>query len=124
MFLVRTYIDKSEIDNLGVFADEDILEGTVIWRYNSYIDIILDEETIDKLNDVEKGFIKKYAFLDAQTNRYILSADNDRFTNHSKTPNSSPNIEGDIISNKDIKKGEEITSNYFEIDKFAKEKFS
>jgi SET domain-containing protein len=124
MLLVKTYIDKSEIDNLGVFAVEDILEGTVIWKYNSYIDITLDEETVERLNDVEKEFIKKYAFLDAQTDIFLLSAVNDRFTNHSNNPNSNPNIEGDMIANNNIKKGEEITANYFEIDKFAGEKFS
>jgi hypothetical protein len=106
---------------LNLSMKEGLINSVV---YDIFIDITLDSNIVEGLNEVEKEFIKKYAFLDAQLNKYILSADNDRFTNHSDNPNTNPNIVGEVVANRNIKKGEEITANYFEIDKFADEKFS
>ena len=33
MLLVRTYLDKSSIHGLGVFADQVIRKGTRIWTF-------------------------------------------------------------------------------------------
>jgi len=34
MFLVKTYLDKSKIRGIGLFADEFIPKGTLIWKFN------------------------------------------------------------------------------------------
>ena len=120
MLQVKTYLDKSPIHGIGVFADEDIVSGQCTWKLNPNIDKII---TTDKFTELEEAFIKKYAYFDKQLNKWILSADNDRFTNHSETPNTRPINNGELIAINDIKKGEEITVNYFEIDNFAVDKF-
>jgi uncharacterized protein len=124
MFLIETYLDKSKIHNIGVFSDQNIKKDTIIWKYNPYIDITLDDNVKNHLNEVEKKFIDKYAYWDTFLDKHILSADNDRFTNHSDNPNTYTNENGEIVAKININKGEEITSNYYEIDKLADKKFN
>ena len=113
MLQVKTYLDKSLIHGLGVFADQDIPKGTLVWRFNPLVDKIV---TAEKLPEIEEKFVQMYAYYDTQLNKFILPVDNDRFTNHSDNPNTSPLPNGKMVAIKDIKAGEEITSNYYEID--------
>jgi len=115
MLLVRTYLDKSSIEGLGLFAAEDISKGTITWEFYPDLDIHLEKEGF-AVGKVEWEFIEKYAFYDKQLEKWILSADNDRFTNHSENPNTGPLKDGRMEALRDIKAGEEITSNYYEID--------
>ncbi len=113
MLLVRTYLAPSSIDGLGLFAAEDIPKGTITWEFYPEIDIVLEEFCLTK---VQFEFVTKYAFQDKQLGKWILSADDDRFTNHSDNPNTGPLPDGRMVALRDIKRGEEITSNYYHID--------
>ncbi len=42
MLLVKTKIGQSNISGIGVFADEFIPKGTVIWRYQEGFDQMID----------------------------------------------------------------------------------
>jgi uncharacterized protein len=119
MLKVKTYLDKSPIEGLGVFAAEDIPKNTVVWEFNAWLDRHVSPL---HLSNMEMEFVYKYAFVDKQTDDWILPVDNDRFTNHSEDPNTYPIGDGRMLAKRDIKKGEEITCNYREIDKNYKEK--
>lgn len=124
MLKIRTYLDKSSIEGIGLFAGEDIPNGTIIWEFTPNFDVVIDNtDNIAYLLEVQREFVKKYAFFDKQTKQWILGADNDRFTNHSESPNTIPMFNGIMVAAQDIKKGEEITCNYFEIDEDANDKF-
>ena len=41
MLLVRTYLDRSAIHGIGLFAAERIPKGTVLWRLEPSIDLLL-----------------------------------------------------------------------------------
>lgn len=120
MLQVRTYLDKSSNSGIGLFAAEDISKGTITWEFCEDIDVVLEGFI---LNRIEFEFVTKYAFYDKQLNKWILSADNDRFTNHSDNPNTGPLPDGRMIALRDIKKEEEITSDYYAIDYDANLKF-
>jgi hypothetical protein len=113
MLLVRTYLAPSSIDGIGLFAGEDIPKGTITWEFYPEVDIVLEEFCFTR---VQFEFVTKYAFQDKQLGKWILSADDDRFTNHSDDPNTGPLPDGRMVALRDIKKGEEITSNYYHID--------
>lgn len=113
MLKVRTYLDKSNIHGIGLFAAEDIPKGTITWEFYPDVDIVLEEFAFGA---VEFEFVTKYAFQDKQLGKWILSADDDRFTNHSDNPNTGPLPDGRMVALRDIKKGEEITSKYYDID--------
>ncbi len=121
MLRVKTYLDKSLIHGFGVFAAQDIKKGTLVWQFVPEIDIEINKLGI---NDLELEFIDTYAYYDKQLDKWILSADNDRFTNHSDTPNTFSVDNGEVFAYEDISIGDEITINYYKIDEFAKIKLN
>ena len=127
MLQVKTYLDKSSIHGTGVFAAQEIKKGDLIWRFSPTMDKVIDViEMIDiaySKNKIERDFIDIYSFYDKQLGKWILPTDNDRFTNHSDFPNTAAIKNGDVIANKNIIIGEELTINYYEIDGFAEDKF-
>jgi SET domain-containing protein len=120
MLQVKTYLDKSPIHGIGVFAAENIKSGQLVWKLNLAIDKIINPNIV--FESFELKFLKIYAYFDLQLDKWILPVDNDRFMNHSDNPNSGPLENGDDIAIKDINIGEEITVNYYDTDGFANEK--
>lgn len=121
MNLVDTYLDKSDIEGLGLFAKQFIPKGTIIWRFH-FPDFILSKKDYVELDltEVEKKFIETYSTF---KNGYItFYSDNSKYSNHSNRPNTYMNLIGEQVSSADIKEGEEITCNYYEIDDELDEK--
>jgi SET domain-containing protein len=122
MYLVKTYLDRSSIEGVGVFAGEDIPEGMVVWDLVEGFDQVLDPADVQKLPEKAQQYIKKYAYL-ARGKLYLCS-DHGQFTNHSDAPNviSAPDGSEKEIAARDIKKGEELTSDYREFDEESRGK--
>ena len=115
MLKVKTHIYKSLISGIGLFANEFIPKGTIIWENSPGLDIVFSEKKYLKLTGLDKEFVKKYSFRYAD--KYYLCIDDSRFFNHSENPNcmdSEPigNEIGKTIALRDINNGEELTSNY------------
>jgi len=121
MLQVKTYIDKSSIHGIGLFAEEFIPKGTIVWIMSD-LDMILEQEEFDKLPIIAQDYIRKHGDWDIQMQKITMSFDNDKFINHSDKPNLRYNKNQTTESNKDILKGEEITINYFEFDEQASKK--
>jgi len=117
MLLVKTRVAPSPIHGLGLFAEEFILAGSVVWKFTEGFDQTFTREQIEKLPEPAHFFLAKYAYLSTKTGRYLLDTDNGRYFNHSKIPNTSTKTvagekEDIICADKDIESGEEITVNY------------
>lgn len=111
MFLVRTYIDKSEIHGVGVFAAEDIAIDSLVWEFHPVVDRLISTTEFEELPDPTKEMIRRHAEFLVTQNAFILSGDNDRFMNHSETPN----IRDDglrMYSQRHISANEELTCDY------------
>ena len=116
MLLVKAWIGVSKIHGFGLIAHEFIPKGTVLWRLTPGFDVILSKNEFQVLPSTVQEQVIHYGFFHPNIERYILSADDDRFTNHSDTANSR--FCGDhAIAIKDIHVGEEITDNYTEFGK-------
>lgn len=111
MITVKTYLDKSDIQGIGVFADENIPMGAIIWQYDPNIDIIIDSDIINKY-----PVLKRYHWKEKINNVSVcfVPQDNDRFVNHSRNPNMT-SIDGKCIAKCDILKGDELLIDYREI---------
>jgi len=121
MLLIKTIIKPSTIHGIGLFADQDIPKGTKIWEFSPGLDLEINPSDFEKLSQYEKDIIFFSGFHSKKTGNYHLSFDNVRYINHSTFGNISTDITVDgveypLIANRDIKKGEEITQNYFEFD--------
>lgn len=124
MLLVKTYLGKSKVQGIGLFADEFIPKGTLIWKFVPGFDFALKKKELNKLPKVAKSWILHYGYYNEVEGGHVICVDNARFMNHSENSNTDDtNIRG-TIAKRDIKKGEEITCNYFDFDANAKLKLA
>lgn len=114
VLLVNASAGQSELHGIGLIAREFIPCGTKIWKLNPNFDRVISEEELQSLPPVAQRQVKYYAYYCLKLNKYVLSSDDDRFTNHSDTPNTKDCGEYSIAV-KDIHPGEEITADYIEI---------
>ncbi len=116
MLIIKTKLGISNIEGIGLFADEDIKKETIIGKNNDNFGIIKysKEQWQELENNLSKesfGQIKKYTYKDKKDRLYSLNLDDIRFINHSKEPNIETISDNDIAI-RDIKKGEEILIDY------------
>ena len=113
MLLVKTYLDKSPIHGLGVFAGEFIRKGTKIWRFVEGFDRCYTPKQFAKLPKPARAFLQNYGYrVDGEV---LFTVDNDRHMNHSDKPNTYLH-NGYVIARCNIRKGVEITNDYREFD--------
>jgi uncharacterized protein len=116
MLLVKTKLACSRIHGIGLFADEFIPKGTLIWKFNPVIDISLTKEQIEELAKPSCEQIQKYTYRSMISGLYVLCGDDARFFNHSLIPNCHDICESEeqdlTIASRDIHPGEELTCDY------------
>jgi SET domain-containing protein len=110
MLKVKTFLKHSGSHGIGLFADEFIAKGSIIFEEDDFTLTITDEQ-FNKMNSDQKQFIEHYAYK--QFGIFKCSVDNDRFMNHSDDPNVDDTQYTDkSVASRDIQKGEEITCDY------------
>lgn len=112
MLHIKTTINQSPIHGTGVFAAENVAKGTMTWSYVEGFDRIITEREYESLPDEAKDFLQTYSYQCKSNRNYYLTVDNDRFTNHSETPNVGLAQDGRAYALRDIAEGEEITMDY------------
>jgi SET domain-containing protein len=113
MLLVKTYLDKSPIHGLGVFAAEFIPKESKIWRFVEGFDRCYTPRQFARLPKPAREFLRRYAYkVDGEI---LFTVDHDHYINHSDDPNTYLN-NGYTIARRNIRKGEEITNDYREFD--------
>jgi SET domain-containing protein len=109
MLLVKTYLGKSRIHGLGVFAAQPIRKGAKIWRFVYGFDRFYTRKRLAKLPKAARDYINLHGYQ--WKNEILLSMDYDTFMNHSENPNTDFH-NGFVIARSNIRKGEEITNDY------------
>ena len=100
----KIIIKKSGINRKGVFATRDIKKGETV--------IVEEPKKIIKKEDIKKlSKDNQNHTTPAGDGRYIVMGVPERYINHSCSPNTYVSKKKDIAL-KNIKKGEEITSDY------------
>jgi SET domain-containing protein len=98
-------VKKSKIHSKGVFAERNFKKGEIVLKWN--VSHRLTKEEVDRLQEEEKVYVSYV------NGKYTLMQSPDRFVNHSCDANTYTDNFCDVAK-KDIKKGEEITSDYSE----------
>ena len=109
MLLVKTYLAKSKVHGLGVFAGQSIRKGAKIWRFVYGFDRFYTRKRLAKLPKPARDYINLHGYQ--WKNEILLSMDYDTFMNHSENPNTDFH-NGFVIARNNIRKGEEITNDY------------
>lgn len=116
MFKIKTYLDKSKIQGIGLFSDEDTKKNSIVYIPNEKLDLSLSNSIFQKLSRDEKNTIKHFGYK-TKNGEYHLSFDNIRFCNHSKSKNNiSIGKKGYLYATRDILKGEELLQDYSEFE--------
>lgn len=97
-------VKNSKIDRKGIFAVRNFKKGEAVTKWDS-TDIISPEE-YGALTDDIKEHVSNLG-----NDKYLIIKPPERFINHSCNPNTSVDNAKDVAL-RDIKKGEEITSDY------------
>lgn len=126
MLLANTIVKPSQIAGMGLFANEVIKKGEVIWRYTNGTTLVFTLEQLNALKSSYDGpeapnmrYYLTYGYYAAKFDGIIVCLDNGRFVNHSEAPNIgfSSELSEDqswqySVALRDIKKGEELLENY------------
>ena len=97
-------IKKSKINGRGVFANRDFKKGETVLKWDT--SVILSKEEVGKLSSKEKNYISPFK------GKFLLQQPPACYVNHSCDPNTK--VIDDCLDKaiKNIKKGDEITTNY------------
>ena len=112
MFLIHTRVGQSAIHGTGVFADQSVAAGEVVWRYDPEFDRTFSDAEFATAAPSVQSFLQEYAYRAVDLGgSWVLSGDHARFLNHSDAPNT---IESTLesIAAIDIAAGVELTCNY------------
>jgi len=117
MLTVKTIIKPSQIHGLGLFADQFIPNGTVIWRFTPGFDLKFTRQDILGFPTALQIYLCKYSWRSRKSGNYCFPSDNGKYFNHSDHPNSLSAYrdgEEEVITTAihDIQIGEEITDDY------------
>lgn len=115
MLLVKTRLGVSHIHGIGLFAQEFIAAGTLIWVFHPKIDLKLTSHEIAELPPACRVQIERYSYKEKHSGLYLLCGDDARFFNHTADPNCvdlDNGEEGITIAKVDIEPGTELTCDY------------
>lgn len=114
MIFIDTVVAPSTTNNLGLFAAQDIEQGTIIWKYHPSTCMIITHEQIN---------VMKNSFQDALTSSiqhfgcpykhgFLVHTDNMRYINHNDNPNTICIDDDTMIAMRYIFCGEELFEDY------------
>ena len=112
MLTVKTKIGPSKINGIGLFADQFIPKGSIIWEFKKGFDVLVPKKDLKELSPAALEQFHHYAFFDNEYDMYILCSDDARFFNHSEKPNCDDSQSNVTVSLSDIHPGEEMTVDY------------
>ncbi len=115
MLIIPGNIDTSTIHGLGLFAGEDIPEGSVVWKFNHDFDLRFSRDDFisacSGLNRSALLNILTYAYK--RNDFFYYVTDNGRFINHSENDyNLVFRDDYCELALRNIRKGEELLENY------------
>lgn len=117
MLLVRTKIKESEVHGIGLYADEFIPQGTLVWKFTPGFDKKFTAKQISEFPDLLQIYLYKYTWKSKKSGMYCFCSDNGKHFNHSENPNVLSEYrdnedESLVFAIKDINIGEELLDDY------------
>ena len=119
MIHIRYALKESPLHGVGLYADEDVKVGQVIYTASPTLDLNITEEQFKSLSDAEKREVRWWGFWEAPSKRWHVDFDVTKFVNH-EIPGSvtqdTTHSEAYLVAARDIRAGEEMTQNYLEFE--------
>ena len=89
MYKVLVNKQASSIDGKGVFAQQNIAKGTIVWQLDPRHDHAITQAEFDAKDPVEKVYLHRVAYLSPWSNLRVYPPKGDpaEYTNHSHEKN-------------------------------------
>ena len=119
MLHIKYKLDKSNKHGIGIFADQDIKQGDVIYTASPLLDLNISNETFERLSQTEKDEVRYWGFWIESDKVWHVDFDMSKFINHSFEANTTQDFshsEAYLVAARDIQNGEELTQNYLEFE--------
>jgi len=119
MIHIKYKLNKSNLHGIGLFTDEDIKRGQLIYSASPLLDVNITREQFNSLDEKEKNELRWWGFWDEANNVWHSDFDVSRFINHSFNATLTQNPKHKdtyLIATRDISAGEELTQNYLEFE--------
>ena len=120
MLLIQTVVKKSPIHGKGLFAAQDVPEGTVVWEFDEKSDLELPAKFLQDVDDKVNAYVDFFGSREGNT--VYIDGDDTRYMNHSRDPNVRTWAGREsMFASRFIKKGEELLCDYREFDEPSRE---
>ncbi len=116
MLTIKAEVKASPIHGLGCFTTQALAKGQVVWEFHPEADRRYTREQLAQLPPPVLEHFRTYAWLNRSDDAILFSGDHSKFFNHSDSANTTMSPDGyRCLANRDIAAGEELTSNYAEL---------
>jgi SET domain-containing protein len=117
MLLIKTFLERSDIHGIGLFAGHDLKAGTAVWEFNDLVDLkfTLEEWDLYRREITTQSYNNLLNLSYKEDDFIILCIDNAQFMNHSLTRCNIGHQDSSrdrMYAYRDIMKGEELLCNY------------
>ncbi len=117
MIHIAYKVKASQTHGVGLFADQPIKAGDLIYTPSPLLDVDLDEVQFKSLTPEEKKEVQYYGYYNKKTRKWHVAFDAVRILNHGGGEDSNVTQDEDMVmtANRDISEGEELLQDYTEI---------
>ncbi|OGM74552.1 hypothetical protein A2382_01395 [Candidatus Woesebacteria bacterium RIFOXYB1_FULL_38_16] len=119
MIHIKYRLDKSQLHGIGLFTNENLKKGQLVYTASLLLDVNLSQKDFDLLDEKEKKEVKWWGFWDEPNQVWHVDFDVSRFINHSSTPTLiqlPQHKEAYLVTTRNVQTGEELTQNYLEFE--------
>jgi SET domain-containing protein len=119
MIHIKYKLKPSGFHGIGLFADQEIKKGELIYTASPLLDLNITQEQFDSLHQIEKDEILWWGFYNKPSQKWHVDFDVSKFINHSKKATVTQDENHDeayLVATCDIKAGDELTQNYLEFE--------
>lgn len=119
MIHVRYQLKESGLHGIGLFADQALKKGDLVYTASPLLDLNITQEQFDSLEKREQEELLWWGFFDEPSQKWHVDFDVSKFINHSFSSSVTQSKEHDeayLIAARDIADGEELTQNYLEFE--------
>ena len=116
---VKYKLNKSLHHGIGLFANEEIKKGQLVYTASPLLDVNITQEQFNSLHENEQSEIKYWGFFDDLNNVWHVDFDVSKYINHANDATVTQDTkytDAYLVATRDIAKGEELTQNYREFE--------
>jgi hypothetical protein len=117
MIHINYKIKSSNTHGIGLFTEQDIKAGDLVYTPSPLLDVDITQEQFDSLTKEEQKEVMYYGYFNHKTSLWHVAFDAIRILNHSNGDIANVTQDEDMVmtAKRNIAAGEELLQDYVEI---------